>query len=355
MAVERGVGRGPAFDGERLRLDQIGGAVAVTDREGDVVGVTLPASDLFARLEIPIRELPAPLPSSLRDQLAKTPFGVAMEWTPPDRAHAVRLGCTRYFLGEAHQLVLMREISEKHRELSRELQRQRLETTGRLVAAIVHDLRAPLGSIMLTVDGLRRELRDPPREVLSATEMIDQATRRMRRSIEGLLDFARLGPPVRDVVSVRDAVGAASRTLAASLRARGHRLETRIDSDRAWVVANRYVLEQVLVNLIQNAIESSDHTVEVVLETRASASSGPRTVDILIEDDGPGVPEEIRSRIFDPFFTTKRRGTGLGLANAREATRSMGGELELVPTARGATFCLSLAAGHAPAFDGALE
>jgi signal transduction histidine kinase len=131
----------------------------------------------------------------------------------------------------------------------------------------------------------------------------------------------------------------------------GHHLLVQVSPEASWVRCNSLVVEQVLVNLLMNAMEASSNAVHVTLTTlRVNAAQAPSSVRALctggdlvrlaVEDDGPGVAPELRERIFEPFFTTKPDGTGLGLPMAREALASTGAALTLEPSAKGARFVL---------------
>jgi signal transduction histidine kinase len=334
---------GSAFDGEYVRVRDIGGAVAVCDDAGRVHALTPAAAALFERLDVPIPELPAPLPSSLSEAIDAVPAGEAAIWTPNGADDTSRLGCTRYALGEGTSVLVMKEVSEKYRALSARLDQERFEATHRLVASIAHDMRAPLGTILLNANTLKEQTKTASSDLRAAVDDIDLATNRLCRLIDGLLDFARIGPPVRDIVSIRDVLGAVTRILHPSIEAGNHGLSKDLASDALWVVANRFVLEQILVNLVLNSLQSDSESVTVELRTERV---GDR-IRVLVLDDGPGVPEEVRSSIFKRFYTTKPDGTGLGLTSSRESARQLGGDLWLDESADRTCFVLELPADPA--------
>jgi signal transduction histidine kinase len=99
--------------------------------------------------------------------------------------------------------------------------------------------------------------------------------------------------------------------------------QVHLDLRSATVYANPLLLEQVLGNLVTNAVESCGRAVVV----NVSADRQGRVVRVAVTDDGPGIAPEMRERVFEPFFTTRVGRTGLGLTIAREAAHSMGGEI----------------------------
>jgi signal transduction histidine kinase len=104
------------------------------------------------------------------------------------------------------------------------------------------------------------------------------------------------------------------------------------------VRADGRLLRQALINLFLNALQAMPRG--GVLEVRAAAQGG--TAEVIIDDTGPGIPEEIRGRIFQPFFTTKATGTGLGLAVVKRIVEGHGGSIEARAAPSGAEFCVRL-------------
>ena len=331
-------------NGTYLCLEDIGGAIAVCSAEGELLGATPSARALLARLGINPPSLPHKLPPSLWGEIAGTPLGEATEWRPAQPAGGACLGCTRYRLGDAHALLLMREVSEKQLVLSQRLHQQRLEATGRLVATIAHDLREPLASIVYNADVLAtsngRISPDLEREILAA---IRAASDQLRGTVDGLLDFARLGPPVATEVCLPHVIDRVLGLLRPRFREGEHTVTHVVDPRTPWVRGNPLILEQILVNLVMNAVEAATGPthIHIRVEPQALETDGCQ-VRITIEDDGPGVPPELRDRIFDPFYTSKPKGTGLGLTVAREAAEDLGGDLLLLASDRGARFQVRL-------------
>lgn len=331
----------PAWDGSAARLSAIGGAMAVLSMRGEIVDATPAGRELLRHLGINVEPGPVRLPYSLWAAISSAPFGEAIEWRP--EVTGACLGATRYMLGARFSLLLMREVSEKKVALAHRLHQQRLEAVGRLVATIAHELRAPLASIVYDTDVLSsRGATLSPELMQEMLTEIQTAAHRLRSNIDGLLEFAKLGPQVMIDTAVAEVVARAAGFVRPTFRDGGHTLVAASGSDS--VRGNPLLVEQILVNLFLNAVEAAPQPVRVAVESRSSDDG--RMVDIVVCDDGPGVPPELAERIFEPFYTTKRSGTGLGLTTAREAATSMGGDLLLVPSgSKGACFVLRLPAG----------
>lgn len=287
--------------------------------------------------------------ASLAAACGSAPFGEAVEWRSATTSERVVM-CTRFAYGREGYVVVLKPSNSPASMLTQRLHQQRLETTGRLVAMIAHDLRVPLSAIVFNADVLyEREL---SREELTLTLAdIRTAASRMRQSIDSLLDFARLGGTKTTAVELSSVINRVASLLRPQVRDGGHQLVVEVSADASCVRCNSVVIEQVLVNLVLNAMEASSNAVRVTLTTtRLGAEQAPSSVRALctgndlvrlvVADDGPGVPPELRERIFDPFFTTKPDGTGLGLPMAREALASTGAALTLEPSVKGARFVL---------------
>jgi signal transduction histidine kinase len=339
----------PDWDGDTISLAEIAVPMAVCSASGEIVALSRQARAVLDGVGIATERLPFALPRQLWTDLESVPEGAAVEWHAAAKESEASLGCTRYAFGLGRFVVLMREVSAKRRELSRRLHRQRLESTGRLVASIAHDVRTALASILYNADFLVGTVSElSPRAIAETATEIHAASRRMESICAGLLGFAKLGPPVADDVALHDVVGRACSLVRPMYRERGHELKSQVTPAALRVRGNSILLDQILVNLLVNAAEASRDPVQVVLEcTPLAVEAGrPPRVKISVSDDGPGVPPALRESIFHPFFTTHSEGSGLGLTTAREAAREMGGDLYYEPTAQGARFVALLLAGE---------
>lgn len=216
-----------------------------------------------------------------------------------------------------------RQLQEKTQEL---LRSERLAAVGRLAAQITHEIRNPLSSISLNAELLADELeddspggRDEARALLAS---MGREVDRLAEITEDYLRFARLPKPRLEPLDLNDAVEELAEFVRPEFATAGVRLEWHLDATQPWVLADGSQLRQVLVNLLRNARESAG---SVVLRTTVDDGQA----SVLVEDDGPGIPEPDRHRVLEPFFTTKDRGTGLGLALVQQIVHEHSGELEL--------------------------
>jgi signal transduction histidine kinase len=158
--------------------------------------------------------------------------------------------------------------------------------------------------------------------------MIDEIDR-VARLIRQLLDFSRASPVEARPVPLDAVVRNVAELLGFEARSRGVRLRNEVGPEIPPLAADADQLKQVLVNLAMNAMHACAPGGTVALRARPDAGRGVAVLEI--EDDGAGIPEDLRHRVFDPFFTTKKRGkgTGLGLTVAAQIVRKHGGEIDL--------------------------
>jgi signal transduction histidine kinase len=227
------------------------------------------------------------------------------------------------FLGEQlpAMIDLCRLIEEKVR-LERELaERERLALLGQMAATVSHNLRNPLGS-MKTVLQVQLENPDLPADLRHDCTLVLGEIDRMGAKLTELLHFAKPSVNGRHVGAV-----ALARETAALFRhdaeRRNVQLEFEAPAEEAAVLASEEALNEVLSNLVVNAIEAQPNGGRV----RVCLARDGDQLEIRVEDEGPGVSLETRTKMFQPFFTTKATGTGLGLAIVARRVAEMGGTI----------------------------
>lgn len=198
----------------------------------------------------------------------------------------------------------------------------RLAALGSLVAEIAHEIRNPLVSIKTLLELLPEQGNDPEFLESFVPVALDEV-RRVERLLEALLSHAR---PVEESIgaSVPDAIASVARLLHLRAREAQVLLEVRCPEELPAVGLGDDGLRQVLLNLAVNALDASPKNGAVVLSARPVGDS----LCVSVSDEGPGIPEELRSRVFEPFFSTKSgRSGGLGLAISHRLVSEAGGQL----------------------------
>ncbi len=254
--------------------------------------------------------------------------------------------------GEKAVLVNMLDITQL-REMERiALAQEKMAALGLVATGVAHEIRNPLSGLNTSLGVLGRTLeeceglgpgaRDEAEAILkiavAASNKIDGIVRRV-------MDLANPAPPGMAPVSVNTCVQETLHLAGVTLRKAGIRLNVAPQAGLPDVRGDAGLLEQVLLNLLTNAVQAMEgQEREKRIEVASAARDGQ--VVVSVADSGPGVPEDIREKIFDPFFTRKKGGTGIGLAFSRRVVSDHGGVLA-VGTSRfgGALFTIGLPAG----------
>jgi two-component system C4-dicarboxylate transport sensor histidine kinase DctB len=210
----------------------------------------------------------------------------------------------------------------------------RLAEFGRFAAQQIHELRQPL----FAIKGLAQLLLEKDR--LELDEVLDFARHIVEQSerLTGLVaNLRQLSVPAQIGGKGRTEVGAVlvrvTSLLEFRLRKAAVTLRTQIAPDVPPVAAAPHALEQILINLLANALDAVSGAASPIVQLRARVlPENPRFTCIELGDNGPGIAKAVRSRLFESFFTTKgdEQGTGLGLAVSREIARGAGGDLVLL-------------------------
>jgi signal transduction histidine kinase len=235
---------------------------------------------------------------------------------------------------------MARRIAERH-ELQAALARgDRLATVGVMSASVAHEINNPLTTVL---GYSRLLLEDKPEDHpdRAGLELIGGEAERMKAIVSGLLDYARVEKETRGPTDLAVVIRHCAALVQPTLRRAHTRLELALAPDLPEVAADAHALQQVLVNLFQNAAQAMQPAGGAVT-ARASRGAGDLTVVVEVTDEGPGVPADERARIFDPFYTTKEAGvgTGLGLAVCKHLVATFGGSIDVAegPDGRGARF-----------------
>jgi signal transduction histidine kinase len=222
---------------------------------------------------------------------------------------------------------LCRLIEEKL-QLERELaERERLALVGQMAASISHNLKNPLGSIK-TILQVQMENADLPASLRGESQMILGEINRLSAKLNQLLQFSR--PGVRpsnkgDHCNIVTVAVSVAEVLCREADSNGVSLELAEHPGACEVAASAEAVNDILSNIILNAIESVGHSGRVSVSFHCQ----PQTCTVSVEDDGPGITPELQGKILQPFFTTKPRGTGLGLSIVTRRLEEIGGTLQI--------------------------
>jgi PAS domain S-box-containing protein len=226
----------------------------------------------------------------------------------------------------------------------------RLALVGELIASIAHEINQPLTSILGNASAALRRLSSEtrPAEVTEFREIFVDIRDQVRRAgdvVERVRALAGKRPLERQTLDVNEVTGDIVRLVGGEARRRGVTLRTDLGPSLPAVAADRVCLQQVMLNLMMNAMDAMDQLKAserlVIVQTRRLNNA----VEVAVSDIGHGIPPDRLPKLFDAFFTTKKEGLGLGLAIARSIVEAHGGRIWAEDQGgRGATFRLSLPA-----------
>ena len=221
------------------------------------------------------------------------------------------------------------------------IQSEKLAAFGQLGAGIAHEVKNPLAGILGYAQLTLRKL-EPDSPFRKNLDVIEKETRRCTEIISNLLKFARQEKAVTRSTDINEVVEAALTIVDHQLTINDVKISKELEPDLPTIEASANQLQQVIMNFAINAQQAiGEAGGNLVVRTR----KGDDSIIIEVEDDGPGIPEEIRANIFEPFFTTKRagEGTGLGLSVTYGIVQDHGGDLRIEdPPGGGTRFVVSL-------------
>ncbi|MBU1650783.1 hypothetical protein KKA00_01070, partial [bacterium] len=215
---------------------------------------------------------------------------------------------------------------------------EKLASLGQLASGVAHEIRNPLSSIKMNIQGMARNLQ--------LDEINQKRLRIIQREIDHLdhvvhdvLIYARPSRMEIEPVQPREIIMQTLEVMAPGLQKTNHRVTLNLPPDLPEVKADKDKLHQVIKNLIANAAEAMETDGGLTISSRTSSTH----VDLLFNDNGPGISSDVLNSIWNPFFTTKADGTGLGLANVRKFIQEMGGDVEVESSeGEGTSFILTL-------------
>ncbi len=245
---------------------------------------------------------------------------------------------SRRDLSGGGEVVLLADVTESHLMQAYLARQQRLLTLGELAAGLAHQIRTPLATAMLYASQMTLPGRSAA-DLGRCAEKTADSLKQLDKLVTEMLAFAR-GGIAREPVSVSAVLEQVAQWLRPALRA-GVTLTIRTDAPELTVRANASSLVSAVLNLATNALQSAVADLNLELLARRA---GRDRAQIVVSDNGPGVPLLLRERIFEPFFTTRARGNGIGLAIVKSVVEAHQGSVRLADSPRGAKFIIDLPA-----------
>jgi C4-dicarboxylate-specific signal transduction histidine kinase len=251
----------------------------------------------------------------------------------------------------ARDLTDYMRASEALREVQTELAHvNRVTTMGQLAASIAHEVSQPIAATVINADAAMRWLGRQPPELEEVRQAIDQVIKDGHRAgevIGRIRALIKKVPPRHDRLDINEAILDVVGLTRSELLRKGASLHTGLAKGLPLIRGDRIQLQQVILNLIMNAVEAmsdaGEGPRELLISTAADKSNGVR---VEMRDSGPGLSAESLARVFDPFYSTKPDGMGMGLSICRSIIEEHGGRVWVMANVpRGAVFHFTLPVG----------
>jgi two-component system sensor kinase FixL len=259
----------------------------------------------------------------------------------------MRSGERRFFTGFVRDLTERQQTQQRLQELQSELIfMSRFTALGEMASTLAHELNQPLTAATSYLNGARRLLDGgKPSDIPAARGAIDSAAEQALRAgqiIKRLREFVARGESDRRPEDLRKLIEEASALALVGVKEAGVNVSFDYDLAIGSVMADRIQIQQVILNLMRNALEALQEVDRRELQV-STRQVDPGTVEIAVKDTGPGIAPEIAEKLFQPFMTTKAQGMGVGLSISRTIVEAHGGRLWAEPNPEGGTiFYLTL-------------
>ena len=259
----------------------------------------------------------------------------------------VQLEGKRQFIGFIRDLTERQERERLLQEVQSELFHvSRLSTMGEMASSLAHELNQPLAAVTNYLQGSRRLLENIPDEragtARAALAKAAEQALRAGQVIRRLRDFIARGEIEPQIENINKLVEEAVALALVVAKEHSIQMNMQFDPSVIHVLVDKIQIQQVLVNLIRNAIEAMQNSVR--RELAVSTHPAPENMVVVrVSDTGSGIDPDVASKLFQPFVTTKRQGTGIGLSISRTIIKSHGGQISVEPNAgQGTTFRFTL-------------
>ena len=225
-------------------------------------------------------------------------------------------------------------FKERLRQNERMFRAEQLATMGQFAAGIAHELRNPLTAIRSTIQYLENEFEQGTDQRKLAHDILDEVDR-LNNIVGNLLSLARPAQSNPEEIDIRREIERCTNFIETKARSQNIKLETDFEKDLPALRFDPAEFRQVLLNVMMNGLQAMPEGGLLLIKACCVGSS--ERILIRIEDEGPGIPANLRQKVFEPFFTTKAGGTGLGLAICNSIVKRYNGEIWIEQAASGGT------------------
>jgi signal transduction histidine kinase len=225
-------------------------------------------------------------------------------------------------------------FKERLRQNERMFRAEQLATMGQFAAGIAHELRNPLTAIRSTIQYLESEFGEGTDQRKLAHDILDEVDR-LNNIVGNLLSLARPAESYPREIDIRQEIERCANFVEAKAKSQNIKLQTDFEKDLPKLILDPAELRHVLLNVMMNGLQAMPEG--GLLLIKACCIAGGERILVQIEDEGPGIPSELRRKVFEPFLTTKTGGTGLGLAICNSIVKRYNGEIWIEQAESGGT------------------
>jgi len=245
------------------------------------------------------------------------------------------------FVGIIHDLTDRDAAGRRIQDLQAELlHASRLSVMGQMASTLAHELNQPLTAVMNYLEAARHLLQSDPQSAERVSGLMARAVAQAERAgevIRNLRQFVSKGETERRAESLNRLVEEALALALVGARQSGVHVSLDLDRNLSPVLVDGVQIQQVVLNLVRNAVEAMEAVERRELAVATRWIAGESLAEVRVADSGPGIARDIADRLFQPFVTTKKTGMGLGLSICREIVESHHGRLAAAPNPSGGT------------------
>ncbi|HTY09815.1 MAG TPA: ATP-binding protein [Bacteroidota bacterium] len=243
-------------------------------------------------------------------------------------------------LNDSRVMLFVRDITEQKKIRNSLMQMEKMSLMGRLAAGIAHEIRNPLAGVTLNLQYLQRKIDKTSPDFESIAAALEGAER-IQHVIEDTLGLARVTPPSLQQHSINAIIARSLHFVSLALQQKAIALTTSFDENVPDVMVDQKQIQQVMLNILQNAIDATPPNGAISVSTKTgemhAGEAALPCVETTIQDSGVGIPVEMKAVLFEPFRTTKSGGTGLGLALSKYIIGRHHGDIALESPSEGGT------------------
>jgi PAS domain S-box-containing protein len=248
------------------------------------------------------------------------------------------------YVGIARDMTERRIMEEEREKLRQKLfQSEKMVAIGQLAGGIAHEINNPMSVILGFAQSVSKSIASETHPLYLPVKSIEREALRCKKMISDLLTFSRTSRAEREPVHLCRLISETLSLVETKCKSKSIDVAVQVPEDLPQVMANRNGMQQVLINLCNNAVDAMSEEGRLLITAAVHGKQPPQMVKIAVTDNGSGIAPEHLERVFEPFFTTKEvgSGTGLGLSVSYEIVKKHGGVIEVKSElGKGSTFTI---------------